>query len=156
MFLKVFIKIIFDFFQEIMDLDNELLFFEHFKGENNWRITQLGWRQILHWRNGLPQPALEILSFQSGRFFITKKEFNFRIKLFSDDPGDIKRFARFVIAKNYKLYEKNLVCADIKVFTEFLRVFLKKEFVDPRDMFRRICYQYPFEFFLLRDLCRET
>ena len=29
-------KIIFDYFQEITDLNNGLLFFKHFKSENNW------------------------------------------------------------------------------------------------------------------------
>ena len=42
-------------------------------------------RQILHPRNGLPQPATKILNLPSGQFFITKEEFDFRIKIFSDD-----------------------------------------------------------------------
>ena len=28
----------------------------------------------------------------------------------------IKQFARFIITENYKLFEKNLMCSDVKVF----------------------------------------
>ena len=42
-------------------------------------------RQILYRRDRLPQPATKILNLPSGQFFITKEEFDFRIKIFSDD-----------------------------------------------------------------------
>ena len=47
-------------------------------------------RQILLPRDRLSPPVPQILNFQSDRFFITKEEFDFRIKTFSDDLGDNK------------------------------------------------------------------
>ena len=44
---------------------------------------------------------------------------------------------------------------DIKVFVDFLSVFIKKEFIDPKSMFKKCCIQFPFEFLLIFELCRE-
>ena len=63
---------------------------------------------------------------------------------------------KFAVIKNYLLFEKKLICGDVKIFARSMQEFLKKEFVDPQDMFVRVCYQYPFEFLLLCDLYRET
>lgn len=52
--------------------------------------------------------------------------------------------------------ERHFVAGDLYMFAEFLSVFLTKEFVDPKGMFRKICRQHPFEFLLMFDLCREA
>ena len=41
------------------------------------------------------------------------------------------------------------------MFPEFMSLFLTKEFVDPKEMLRKICRQHPSEFLLMFDLCRE-
>ena len=43
---------------------------------------------------------------------------------------------------------------DLTLYSDFLDMFLSKEFADPKRMFRKICRQFPFEF-LLFDLSRE-
>ena len=44
-----------------------------------------------------------------------------------------------------------MVCGDLTMFSDFLSVFLTKEFVDPKGMFRKICRQHPFEFLIMFD-----
>ena len=113
-------------------------------------------KQIIHPCDKLPQPAPETLHFQQGRFLITKEEFNFTVETFSKNLERIKQFSKIAVAEHYKLFEKNLMYAVVRIFSEFMKQFLDKEFVNPHSMFERICHQYPFEFLLLCDLCRET
>ena len=47
------------------------------------------------------------------------------------------------------------MCGEIEMFVQFLEIFLKKDFEDPKGMFRKFCRQYTFEFLILFDLCRE-
>ena len=44
---------------------------------------------------------------------------------------------------------------DLILYSDFLNMFLSKEFADPKEMFRKICRQFPFEFLLMFDLSRE-
>ena len=67
----------------------------------------------------------------------------------------MKEFAKFAVGNFRKIKERHLVHGDIQIFVEFLSVFLEKEFVSPKSMFKKTCRQYPFEFFLTFDLCRE-
>lgn len=106
--------------------------------------------------------ALEVLNFQCGRFFITREEFDFRVKTFSDDlnktmkQNRIKQLTTFAALKSHKPGETNYVSGDIKIFVELLQYIVNKEFVDPSNMFKKVCNQYPFEFLLLCDFCREN
>ena len=87
---------------------------------------------------------------------ITTEEFHFTVETFSKDLERIKQFSKIAVVEHYKLFEKNLMCGVARIFREFMKQFLDKEFVNPRSMFERVCHQYPFEFLLLCDLCRET
>ena len=48
-----------------------------------------------------------------------------------------------------------LMHGDIKVFADFLSVFILKNCIDPKSMFKKTCRQFPFEFLLIFDLCWE-
>ena len=67
----------------------------------------------------------------------------------------IQAFAKFAIINFHKIKDRYLMCSDIEMFAEFLEIFLRKDFVDPKGMFRKVCQQYPFEFLILFDLFRE-
>ena len=67
----------------------------------------------------------------------------------------IQAFAKFAIDNFLKIKERHLMCGDIEMFVEFLEIFLRKEFVDPKGMFRNVCRQYPYKFLILFHLCRE-
>ena len=67
----------------------------------------------------------------------------------------IQAFAKFAIDNFHKIKDRHLMCGDIEMFVESLDIFLTKDFVDPKGMFRKVCRQYPFEFLILFDLCRE-
>ena len=108
-------------------------------------------KQILHPSDRLPQPAVETLNFQQGRFLITKEELNFRIQTFLMDLERIREFARFAVANNNKFN-----CGDVRIFSGFMQEFLNKEFVNSQKILAGACRQYPFELLLLCDLCRET
>ena len=63
-------------------------------------------------------------------------------------------FAKFVCDNHHKIKERH-VYADLYIFAEFLSMFLTKEFVDPKGMFRKIFRHHPFGFSIMLDLCRE-
>ena len=64
--------------------------------------------------------------------------------------------ATFAALKSHKPGETNYVSGDIKIFVELLQYIVNKELVDPSNMFKKVCNQYPFEFLLLCDFCREN
>ena len=80
-------------------------------------------KQILHPSDRLPQPAVETLNFQQGRFLITKEELNFRIQTFLMDLERIREFARFAVANNNKLCEKNLIVVTLEYLVDLCRNF---------------------------------
>ena len=116
---------------------------------------------LRHPRERLPQPAPQILhtepkiNLQHGRFYISAEEFELRVSCICFQLWKIQKFAKFV-TKNYrKIKERQLVFEDLDMFVEFFSIFLTKEFVDPKGMFRKIYRQHPFEFLLIFDLCWE-
>ena len=104
-------------------------------------------------KNSQPAPDINI---QHGRFFITVEESEARINTICFQMSKIQSFAKFVSDNYTKMRERHFVAGDLYMFAEFLSVFLTKEFVDPKGMFRKICRQHPFEFLLMFDLCREA
>ena len=110
---------------------------------------------LIHPRDRLPQPASPVTSENSGRFFITRDEFNLKVNQIGDDLEKIKEFTLFCRINNKKLMHKNYVCVDIKIFCDFLFQFVIKEFVDPRGLFKQLCSQIPLEFLILLDFYRE-
>ena len=109
---------------------------------------------LLHLRDRLPQPA-PYISLEIGQFFITRDEFEIKVNQTGHDLQKIMDFAVFVRANKHKLTDRNLICGDIEIFSDFLLQFVVKEFISPRDLFKRLCSQFPFEFLLLFDLSRE-
>ena len=83
------------------------------------------------------------------------EEFNGRVNEISCDLQRIKDFSPFA-SNNYNIIiKRRLMCADVKIFAEFLSNFLEKEFVDPKKVFESVCKQYQFGFLLLYDLSKE-
>ena len=116
---------------------------------------------LTHPRDRLPQPATSALdtepevNFQSGRFYIYEMEFESRIQSIAFQFWKIQAFSFFVKINIDKIINKGFVHGDLRLFSEFLDVFLTKEFSDPKGMFRKICKQFPFEFLIMFDLSRE-
>ena len=67
----------------------------------------------------------------------------------------IQSFAKFVCDNYQKISDRHVVCGDLHTFVNFLSMFLTREFVDHKGMFRKICSQHPFEFLMMFDVCRE-
>ena len=87
---------------------------------------------LLHPRDRLPQPAPRVTLENSRRLFIIRDKFNLKVNQIGDDLEKIKEFALLCRVTNQKLIDKNYVCGDIKIFSDFLFQFVIKEFVDPR------------------------
>ena len=109
--------------------------------------------QLLHSRNRLPKitPAINL---EQGRFFISRKEFDLRVNTIVKDLQKIIDFALFVRLKK-KIVERDLIYGDRDIFSIFLFEFTIREFIDRRNLFRKLCGQYSFEFLILFDLLRE-
>ena len=90
-----------------------------------------------------------------GRFFLTKEGFVARVNQICFYLWRMQAFAKFAIYNFLKIKEIYLMCGDIEMFVELLEIFVGKEYVDPKGMFRKVCQQYPFEFLILFDLCKE-
>ena len=114
----------------------------------------------IHPRQRLPQHAVPLLdtrpevNFQCGRFFISEDEFEFRINSLCSQFIKIQEFAKFVRDYHKKIIDGRVVSGDLAMFSDFLSMFLTREFVDPKGMFRKICRQHPFEFLITFDFCR--
>ena len=108
-----------------------------------------------HPRERLHLPATQILlskpeiNLQHGRFFVIIKEFEARINTISFQLWKIQSFAKFVGDNYLKIKESHFVSGDLYMFAEFMSIFLNKEFVDSKGMFRKIDRQHPFEFLLI-------
>ena len=115
----------------------------------------------IHPRETFPTIAPQVLDsvpkvdLHIGRFFISNEEFELRINSVCFQFWKIQAFAKFVRDNYYKIVERHLVYGDLYMFVEFLSMFLYKEFVGPKVMFRKICRQHLFEFLMMFDLCRE-
>ena len=66
---------------------------------------------LLHPRDRFPQPAPHVTLENSGRLFITRDKFNLKVNQIGDDLEKI---------------DKNYVCGDIKIFSDFLFQFVIK------------------------------
>ena len=93
--------------------------------------------------------------FNIGRFFITVEEYEARTNAICFQLWKIQSFAKFVGDNYSKIKERHFVIGNLYMFGEFMSIFLSKEFIDPKGMFSKFCKQYPFEFLILFDLCRE-
>ena len=105
---------------------------------------------ILHLRDRLPKEAPRI-NLQQGRFLISVEEFEVRLNEICCELWKIKQFAKFAVDNFKNIEERHLVHGDIYI----IYVFMKKEFIDPKSMFKKTCRQFPFEFLLIFDFCRE-
>ena len=95
------------------------------------------------------------VNLQVGRFFVSDNEFELRINEIAFQLWKIQYFAEFVNDDKHRVKKRHLISGDVIVFADFLSVFLKKEFVDPKGTFCKICRRFPFEFLIMFDLCRE-
>ena len=112
-----------------------------------------------HSRDGLPQLAPEILQvepkihLQHGSFFITVEEFKARVSGIYFYLWKIQAFAKFAVDNFKKINESHLVQGDLEMFVDFFFFFfLRKEFVYPKVMYRKVYRKYPFEFLWMFDL----
>ena len=116
---------------------------------------------LTHPRDRLPQTATSVLdtkpevNFQSGRFYIHETEFESPVQTICFQFWRIQAFSIFVKNNIGKIISKGFVLGDLRIYSEFLNMFLSKEFSDPKGVFRKICKQFPFEFFIIFDLSTE-
>ena len=114
----------------------------------------------IHPRERLPQHAVPLLdtrpevNFQCGRFFISQDEFEFCINSLCTQFIKIQAFTKFVRDNHKKIINGRVVLGELVMFSDFLSMFLTRELVDPKGMFRKICRQHPFEFLITFDFCR--
>ena len=93
------------------------------------------------------------VNFKCGRFFIYEDEFEFSVNSLCSQFLKIQAFPKFVRDNHTKIINQRIVCGDLTMFSDFLNMFLTKEFVDPKGMLRKICHQHPFEFLIMFDFC---
>ena len=112
-------------------------------------------------RNSLIHPQDRLLqippsiNLQQGKFFISTEEFEGRLNAICSEIWEIRQFYKFAVDNFKKIEERHLICEDIKIFVDYISVCTKKEFADLKSMFKKTCRQFPFEFLLIFDLCRE-
>lgn len=110
---------------------------------------------LLHPRDRIPKPA-PMINLEQGRFYITKGELHMRMDNISSNVGKIKGFAQFSFRYHHKIIlESQFVYGDLEIFVKLLSQFLEKEFLNPVFLFKKVCGQFPIEFLLHFDLCRE-
>ena len=115
----------------------------------------------VHPRERLPLVALAILNskpnvnLQHGRVFIPNGEFKMRVNVICFQFWKNQSFEKFVYDYHQKIEDRHLVFGDFHMFANFLSIFLTREFVDPKAMFRKICKQHPFQFLMTFDLCKK-
>ena len=117
---------------------------------------------LQHPREKLPQPAVSILdtspeaNFQCGPFFITRQDFESRLNIITFHFWKIQIFSTFVKNNIDAVIDKGFVYGDLKVFAHFLEnVSLEKVPSDPKGMFKKVCFNFPFEFLIMFDVFRE-
>ena len=99
---------------------------------------------LTHARDRLPQPATSVLdtkpevNFQSGRFYIHETEFESRVQTICFQFWRIQAFSIFVKNNIGKIISKGFVHGDLRMYSEFLNMFLSKKFSDPKGTFRKI------------------
>lgn len=117
---------------------------------------------LQHPREKLPQPAVSILdtspevNFQCGRFFVTGQDFESRINFITFHYWKIEIFSGFVKNNIDVVINKSFVYGYLKVFSHILeKAFLNMVCTDPKGMFKKICFNFPFEFLIMFDLFRQ-
>ena len=117
---------------------------------------------LQHSREKLPQSAVSVLdtsaevNFQCGCFLITKKNFESRLNILTFHLWKIQFFSTFIKNNIDVVIDKGFLYGDLKVFSHFLEnVFLNKVPIDPKGMFKKVCFNFPFEFLIMFDLFRE-
>ena len=95
-------------------------------------------------------------NFKSRRFFITTREFESRINIIALQFWTIQIFAQFV-RNNFDIVNKNgFGSADLKVYSQFLGGnFLSGFSEKPKELFKNVCVNFPFEFIVISELFRE-
>lgn len=115
--------------------------------------------QLLHPRDRraqIPPPTLHLrINHTAGRFWVSIKESNGRVRQILCDIERIKKFCTFAINNYNKIRPRRLIHGHIKIFIDFLSHFVEKEFVNPKELFETTCGKFQFEYLLLYDLCRE-
>ena len=115
---------------------------------------------LVHTRERLPHRVVPLLdtrpevNFQCGRFYIYEDEFEFHVSSLCSQFLKIQAFPKFVRDNHMKVINQCIVCGDLTMFPDFLNMYLRKEFVDPKGMFRKICHQHPFKILIMFDFCR--
>ena len=117
---------------------------------------------VQHPREKLPQPAVNVLdtspevNFPCGCFFVTRQDFVSRLNVLTFHFWTIQKFSTFVENNSNVVIDKGFVYGDLKVFAHFLdNFFLSKVSTDPKGMFKKVCFNFPFEFLIMFDLFRE-
>ena len=117
---------------------------------------------LQHPREKLPQPEISILdtspevNFQCGRFFIIRKDSESRLNIVTLHLWKIQIFTTFVKNNINVVVDKGFIYGDLKVFANFLEnAFLEKVPSDPKGMFKKLCFNFPFEFLIMFDLSRD-
>ena len=103
----------------------------------------------------LDPPLKPEVNFQLGRFYIHETEFESRFATISFQFWKIQAFSIFVRDNFKRFINTGFVHGDLQMYSDFLNMFLTKEFLDPKGMFKKICKQFPFEFLTMFDLSRE-
>ena len=67
---------------------------------------------------------------EQGRFFISIEEFEERLNIICNDICRIRCFCKFAADNFKKIQERRLICGDIKLFVDYISIFIKKDFVD--------------------------
>ena len=123
------------------------LLFSLVKMAENNLIPIAPWCPPCHPGKRLHLPATQILqskpeiNLQQGRFFITVHEFEVRVNKICFPLWKIQAFAKFAAVNYSKVKERHFVSGDLYIFAEFMSIFLTRELVDPKIMFRKICRQ---------------
>ena len=107
---------------------------------------------LTHPRDRLPQPATSALdtesevNFQSGRFYIYEMEFESRIQSIAFQFWKIQAFSFFVKINTDKIINKGFVHGDLRLFSEFLDMFLTENFQILRVCFERFVSNFHLNF----------
>ena len=114
---------------------------------------------LQHPREKLPKPVAGVLdsgpevNFQCGPFFITRQDFESRLNILTFHFWKIQIFCTFVKNNIDMVINKGFVHGDLKFFSHFLeKIFLNKEPTDLMGMFKKVCFNFPFEFLIMFDL----
>ena len=93
---------------------------------------------LTHPRDTRDRDTKPEVNFQSGRFYIHETEFESRVQTIYFQFWRIQAFSIFVKNNIGKIISKGFVHGDLRMYSEFLNMFLSKKFSDPKGTFRKI------------------